>query len=174
MHRESARRSRGRGFDREWDRRRFHAASARSAANGRVRRTRKSIRNSESPKLCSKSPAESMPAVAPRAVAARKRVAAGAHLVPEIPRHHADEPEPDSERRQAALGGNLHRHIVQMRVDLFNGQRIAVLRIYPLDHVWSDACERMVRDHRAPFLQHRDAVARCRIVHVEHRVTSAR
>src|SRR6185312_15692069 len=45
-------------------RRRVHGRSVRSAANGSVSITRKSIRNSESPKLCSNKPAPSMPAIA--------------------------------------------------------------------------------------------------------------
>src|SRR5688572_26217593 len=42
------------------DHARASEGSGRTAANGSVTRTRNSIRNSESPKLCSKSPAASM------------------------------------------------------------------------------------------------------------------
>src|SRR5262249_371377 len=63
----------GAGTVRRDERRRAHGRSVRSAAKGSVIITRKSIRNSESPKLCSKSPAASMPAMAASPPAARNR-----------------------------------------------------------------------------------------------------
>ena len=37
-----------------------------------------------------------------------------------------DEPQPDRERRQPALGGDLQRHVVQVRVELVDGAGLAV------------------------------------------------
>ena len=78
---------------------------------------RKSIRNSESPKLYS-----NMPGGEHRDDAGeRRRRRATAHaavgrLRTKSREQHDDEPEPERERRQPALGGNLQRHVVQVRV----------------------------------------------------------
>ncbi len=114
------------------DRRERHAAgrgdAARAAAKGSVTSTRNSIRNSESPKLYSNMPAASIAITAASADAAMKRDDPVAEPPHQIGRERDDEPEPDGERRQAALGGDLHRHVVQVRVDGLDRLGHAVLR----------------------------------------------
>src|SRR5579862_6364767 len=47
-----------------------------------------------------------------------KTIRSGLVAAPQVPRHGDDEPEPARQRRQPALGGNLQRVVVQMRIDL--------------------------------------------------------
>ena len=86
-----------------------------AAAHGSVSSTRSSSRNSESPKLYSKNPAAS---IAPVEAQRRGSQVPGRSLRPAARAARGsphDEPEPDAERRQAALRGDLHRHVVQVR-----------------------------------------------------------
>ena len=106
------------------------ASSPRAAANGSVTSTRKSIRNSESPKLYSKSPAASIASDGGQRRRGRHFVrAAVGRAGTSATSERDDEPEPDRERRQAALGGNLQRHVVQVRVDRLDRVVGPVLRV---------------------------------------------
>src|SRR6185503_10791125 len=58
-----------------------------------------------------------------------------------------DEPQPDGERRQAALRGNLQRHVVEVRIDGIDRVVGAVLRVDARDHIGTDPGERVVVDH---------------------------
>jgi hypothetical protein len=78
--------------------------------------TRKSIRNSESPKLYSKSPAASIADSAASPVAGEQPVAVSADEAHESEAEAADEPQKDDEGGDAALGRDLHGHVVQVRV----------------------------------------------------------
>ena len=61
-----------------------------------------------------------------------------------------DEPEPDGQRRQPALGRDLQRHVVQVRIQLVDGALVAVVRIDLDDHVGPDAGQRIVLDDAEP------------------------
>ena len=78
--------------------------------------TRKSIRNSESPKLYSNNPAR-----ASRPLRQEQRQAdtlrRPAEAARQIDDQDNDEPEPDAESRQAALSRDLDGHVVEMRID---------------------------------------------------------
>ena len=87
----------------------------RRAANGSVINPRNRMRNSESPKLCSNSPAASIATMAATPPAARARAGPRRNCADEPDRGRHDEPRATRERRQAALGGELHGHVVQMR-----------------------------------------------------------
>ena len=81
----------------------------RAAANGNVTSTRKSIRNSESPKLYSKSPAASIDATAARAVDTSTGWSSVPEETPQINRQNANEYGPNDERWQSTFGRDLHR-----------------------------------------------------------------
>ena len=111
------------------------ASIGRAAANGSVISTRKSIRNSESPKLYSNSPAASIAASDASAAAASTRSeptvpppTGGSRADPALRNIRnsarattATNPSQTSKRRQAALRCDLQRHVVQMRVRLVHG-----------------------------------------------------
>ena len=60
-----------------------------------------------------------MPATAASAAGGEAREARGTRSRRTGRAQRGHEPQPDGERRQPAFGGDLHRHVVQMRVDLF-------------------------------------------------------
>jgi hypothetical protein len=62
------------------------------------------------------------------------------------------------EREEAALGGDLHRHVVQVRVGRLHGVRDAIARIHLLDLIGTDAEQRIVLHDRDAGFQHRDAI----------------
>ncbi len=48
-------------------------------------------------------------------------VASGAEHTQEVEKGDRHEPDPDRQGRQPSLGGDLDRHVVQVRVDRFGG-----------------------------------------------------
>ena len=58
---------------------------------------------------------------------------------------------------------------MQVRVERVHCVRRAKIRIHGLDHVGSDADDRMRANHPRPFAQHGDTVAARRVIHIEHR-----
>ncbi len=143
---------------------------SRSAAKGRVTSTRNSMRNSESPKLYSKRPAASMAATAASPPAASDGCRVRAQSPPRAAGHRGQEPQPHRQRRQAALGGDLHRHVVQVRVVRLDRPRHPVARVDARDHVGADAGERVIADDGLARFEHGQAVPVGRVVPVEHRV----
>ncbi len=131
----------------------------RTAANGSVTISRKSIRNSESPKLYSNSPAASMPTSEASAAAGSARAPVARKALPQRSSEHGDERDPQRERGQAALGGDLHRHVVEVRVHRFHRLGDPVLRIAPPA---PGSARRRTADGRAPCAAPRSASPRDR------------
>src|SRR5712691_26289 len=77
---------------------------------------------------------------------------------PQINRQNANEYGPNGERRQSTFGRDLHRHIVEMGIDLFYSSCVPIFRVAFLDHVRSDAHQRMSRDHAYAFTEHRETI----------------
>ena len=78
--------------------------------------------------------------------------------------------DPDSQRRQPALRGDLQRDVVQVRVHLLHAHqdRDTACRD-AANHVGPDAGERMIRTIAAPVCSHRHPIAVARIPKIEHR-----
>ncbi len=108
------------------------------AAKGSVIRTRNRIRNSESPKLYSNMPAASIDTTAASATAVSDRLPERKSRTRSTT-NNATNRQPRGERGQAALGGHLHRHVVQVRVDRFDRVGIPIFLIERLHHVGADA-----------------------------------
>ena len=145
-------------------------ASSRAAANGSVTRTRNSIRNSESPKLYSKSPAASIARHGGQRRGGRRFVRLRSGTDGQCRDEQRDhEPQPGKRRRHAALRGDLQRHVVEVRVDGIDGVVGPIVRVDARNHVRADTGQRMVLMIRAPISIIASAILVGRILHVEDR-----
>ena len=83
------------------------------------------------------------------------------HLSPQVTRRNGHEPEPHNQRRNAALGGDLDRLVVKMRICRVHRIRIflSIGRVIGLDHHRSNAEQRVIPHHVGADLPHHDAIA---------------
>ncbi len=98
----------------------------------------------------------------------------GPGLSPQVADQDHHEPQPGRQCGQTALGGDLERHVVEVRRALRDRGRVAIVRVDLDHHVRPDPGERVVFDDVEAGADHRQSIRVGRVGEAEGRVEAVR